>query len=54
MKTVSAKDIRDAVAAMCIAANRELPADVRSSFEAAHAAIAQGVQQWVRRIRLIA
>ena len=38
MKTVSAKDIREAVAAMCIAANRELPADVRASFEAAHAA----------------
>lgn len=26
----------------------------REAFEAAHAAIAQGVQQWVRRIRLIA
>ncbi|MHC1790020.1 fumarate hydratase [Solidesulfovibrio sp.] len=38
MKTVSAKDIREAVAAMCIAANRELPADVRAAFEAAHAA----------------
>ena len=38
MKTVQAKDIREAVAAMCIAANRELPADVRASFEAAHAA----------------
>ncbi|OLN25129.1 Fumarate hydratase class I, aerobic [Desulfovibrio sp. DV] len=38
MKTVQAKDIREAVAAMCIAANRELPADVRAAFEAAHAA----------------
>jgi fumarate hydratase subunit alpha len=38
MKTVPAKDIREAVAAMCIAANRELPADVRAAFEAAHAA----------------
>jgi len=38
MKTVQAKDIREAVAAMCIAANRELPADVRTAFEAAHAA----------------
>ena len=38
MKTVQAKDIREAVAAMCIAANRELPADVRAAFEAAQAA----------------
>ncbi|KHK00621.1 fumarate hydratase [Desulfovibrio sp. TomC] len=38
MKTVQAKDIREAVAAMCIAANQELPADVRAAFEAAHAA----------------
>lgn len=38
MKIVQAKDIREAVAAMCIAANRELPADVRAAFEAAHAA----------------
>jgi fumarate hydratase subunit alpha len=38
MKTVQAKDIREAVAAMCIAANRELPADVRAAFEAARAA----------------
>ena len=38
MKTVAAKDIREAVAAMCIAANRDLPADVRAAFEAAHAA----------------
>lgn len=38
MKIVQAKDIREAVAAMCIAANRELPADVRAAFEAARAA----------------
>ena len=38
MKIVQAKDIREAVAAMCIAANRELPADVRAAFEAAQAA----------------
>ena len=36
MKTVPAKDIREAVAAMCIAANRELPADVRAARPARH------------------
>jgi fumarate hydratase subunit alpha len=38
MKTIPANDIRKAVAAMCIEANRELPADVRASFEKANAA----------------
>ena len=37
MRTVKANDIRDAVAALCIKANRELPADVRSALEAAAA-----------------
>jgi len=38
MKTISASDITDAVAAMCITANHELPADVQTAFETCHAA----------------
>lgn len=38
MKTIQASDIVEAVAAMCITANHELPADVQAAFEACHAA----------------
>lgn len=38
MKTIPANDILEAVAAMCVAANHELPADVQAAFEAASAA----------------
>ena len=38
MRTVRAEAIRDAVAELCVRANRELPADVRAAIEAAWAA----------------
>jgi fumarate hydratase subunit alpha len=38
MKTIPASDILEAVAAMCVTANHELPADVQAAFEACHAA----------------
>ena len=38
MRTVSAGAIRDAVALLCVRANRELPDDVRAALEAAYAA----------------
>jgi len=38
MKTIPAPAIEEAVAAMCVAANRELPADVRAALEKAFAA----------------
>ena len=38
MRTVEASAIRDAVAELCIRANRELPPDVRAALEAAYAA----------------
>jgi len=38
MKMIPASDISQAVAAMCITANRELPADVQAAFERCHAA----------------
>ncbi len=38
MKTIQATDIVDAVASMCVAANRELPGDVQAAFERCHAA----------------
>ena len=38
MRTVKADAIRDAVAELCIRANRELPADVRAAIDAARAA----------------
>ena len=38
MKTIPASDITEAVAAMCVTANHELPADVQAAFEAAYAA----------------
>ena len=37
MRTVKASDIRDAVAELCIRANRVLPEDVRAAIERAHA-----------------
>jgi fumarate hydratase subunit alpha len=37
MKTIQASDIVEAVAAMCVTANHELPADVQAAFEACHA-----------------
>ncbi len=38
MKTIPASDIIEAVSAMCMAANHELPADIQAAFEACHAA----------------
>ncbi|EHJ46028.1 hydro-lyase, Fe-S type, tartrate/fumarate subfamily, alpha subunit [Solidesulfovibrio carbinoliphilus subsp. oakridgensis] len=38
MKTIPANDILEAVAALCVTANHELPADVQAAFEACHAA----------------
>ena len=38
MRTVEATAIRDAVAELCVKANRELPPDVRAALEAAYAA----------------
>jgi fumarate hydratase subunit alpha len=38
MKTIPASDIIDDVAAMCVTANHELPADVQTAFERCHAA----------------
>ena len=38
MRTVEAHAIRDAVAELCVRANRELPPDVRAALEAAYAA----------------
>uniref|UniRef100_I2Q3E9 Hydro-lyase, Fe-S type, tartrate/fumarate subfamily n=1 Tax=Desulfovibrio sp. U5L TaxID=596152 RepID=I2Q3E9_9BACT len=38
MKTIPANDILEAVAALCVTANHELPADIQASFEAGSAA----------------